>query len=249
MTGLTEQQAEALERAKAIRYYHTLELTPEYTTPGWFDLRRYVGEYGLPADLTGKRVLDVGTWDGFWAFEMERRGAEVVALDLDDERELDWPPRHRPAEYNTAGPRGQGFHAAKAVLGSQVERVVQSIYHATPEELGQFDLVFCGSVLIHLRDQFLAIERIANLTKAGGTFISAEEHDRVADLMPWPMSRYRADRMKAVVYWMPSKRTWRRMMLDAGFDDAREHGTFKMVVGEKQQRFVVPHVVNHASKR
>jgi tRNA (mo5U34)-methyltransferase len=239
---------DALDRAKQLRYYHTLELTPEYTTPGWFDLRGYVGEYGLPDSLAGKRVLDVGTWDGFWAFEMERRGAEVVAIDLDDERDLDWPPRHRPQHYNLEGPRGQGFHAAKEVLGSKVERVVQSIYHATPEELGQFDLVFCGSVLIHLRDQFLAIERICNLVRPGGMFISAEEHDRLCDLLPFTASRYRADRHAAVVYWMPSKRTWRQMMLDAGFDRATQHGTFTMVVGEGDKRFKVPHVVHHAFK-
>jgi tRNA (mo5U34)-methyltransferase len=239
---------DALDRARSLRYYHTIELTPEYTTPGWFDLRPYVAHYGLPESLTGLRVLDVGTWDGFWAFEMERRGAEVVALDLDDERELDWPPRHRPAQYNVAGPRGQGFAAAREVLGSKVERVVRSIYFATPETLGQFDLVFCGSVLIHLRDQFLALERIANLVKPGGMFISAEEHDRVADRLPWTMSRYRADRMKAVVYWMPAMKTWRQMMLDAGFDRVERNGRFTMVVGEGDARFKVPHVVHHAFK-
>jgi tRNA (mo5U34)-methyltransferase len=239
---------DALEQAKQLTYYHTLELTPEYTTPGWFDLRHYVKEYGLPEDLTGKRVLDVGTWDGFWAFEMEKRGAEVVALDLDDERELDWPPRHRPKEYNVDGPRGRGFHVAKEVLGSKVERVVKSIYHATPDDIGQFDLVFCGSVLIHLRDQFLAIERICNLVKPGGMFISAEEHDRLADKLPFTASRYRADRHAAVVYWMPSKKTWKQMMVDAGFDRVEQHGTFTMVVGTGDQQFKVPHVVHHAFK-
>jgi tRNA (mo5U34)-methyltransferase len=237
--------SEALERAKRLKYYHTLELTPEYTTPGWFDLRKYVDEYGIPDDLAGKRVLDVGTWDGYWAFEMEKRGAEVVALDLDDERELDWPPRHRPQDYNTEGPRGQGFHAAKEVLGSKVERVVQSIYHATPEELGQFDLVFCGSVLIHLRDQFLAIERICNLVKPGGMFITAEEHDRLADLIPFTVSRYRADRHAAVVYYMPSVKTWKQMIFDAGFDRVERFGKFTMVVGSGDKQFKVPHVVHH----
>ena len=108
------------------------------------------------------RALEVGTWDGFWAFEMEKRGAEVVALDLDIESDLDWPPRRRPAEWSTEM-RGDGFRLAKQIRGSKVERVDLSIYHATPEELGTFDLVFCGSVLIHLRDQLLALERIANL--------------------------------------------------------------------------------------
>src|SRR5437773_9162299 len=86
---------DVLERAGAQSWYHTLEL-PGLTTSGLFDLRPYVRHYGLPDDLTGKRVLEVGTWDGFWAFELERRGAaEVIAIDLDDESELDWPPRRR----------------------------------------------------------------------------------------------------------------------------------------------------------
>jgi tRNA (mo5U34)-methyltransferase len=187
------------------------------------------------------RALEVGTWDGFWAFEMERRGAEVVALDLDDERELDWPPRRRPQSYSEM-PRGAGFELAKQALGSKVERVVRSVYHATPEELGQFDLVFCGSVLIHLRDQLLALERIANL--CSGTFISAEEYDRRAGLIPGAWSRYTADRPSAVVFWIPSTRTWRRMMWTAGFDQVESKGKFRMRSGD----FSVRHVIHHCRK-
>ncbi|MEK6227878.1 MAG: hypothetical protein AABM31_00955 [Actinomycetota bacterium] len=138
--------------AKELDWYHSLELAPGYVTPGMFDLRDQVDQYRLPARLDGLRALDGGAWDGFWAFEMERRGAEVVALDLDDERELDWPANRRPATYPETL-RGAGFALAKEVFGSKVERVNRSIYDALPEDLGTFDLVFCGSVLIHLRDQ------------------------------------------------------------------------------------------------
>ena len=141
---------ELVERAKTQGWYHTLEL-PGVTTTGVFDMRRYVGDYGLPDSLAGMRVLEVGTWDGFWAFEMEKRGAdEIVAIDLDDENDLDWPPRRRTPKEGVK--RGAGFEIAKELLGSNVQRVVRSVYHALPEDLGQFDLVFCGSVLIHLRD-------------------------------------------------------------------------------------------------
>ena len=150
------------------------------STDGWFDLRPYVKHYGLPSGSTGMRVLDIGTWDGFWAFEMERRGAaEVVALDLDDEAELDWPPRAAPGRSSPTTLRGDGFRLAKELLGSKVERVNCNIYHATPEELGTFDLVFCGSVLIHLRDQLLALERIASLCTRHSSS-SAEEYDKLA---------------------------------------------------------------------
>ena len=237
-----------MERVEAHGWYHTIELAPGSVTKGWFDLRGMIGAYGLPERLDGKRALDVGTWDGFWAFEMERRGAEVVALDLDDERDLDYPPRRRPRSFPET-PRGAGFRLAKEALGSSVERVDLSVYDATPEELGTFDLVFCGSVLIHLRDQLLALERIASLTD--GVFISAEEYDRASGFVPFPVSRYFADRDKAVVFWLPSIRTWRRMLWTAGFDRVEQHGKFRLrsaTAWEVPHVVDVPHVVHHAHR-
>jgi tRNA (mo5U34)-methyltransferase len=235
--------ADLLERAKTLGWYHTLEL-PGLTTEGLFDMRPYVPAYGLPASLAGMRVLEVGTWDGFWAFEMERRGAaEVVALDLDDERDLDWPPRRR--DFNPDVLRGDGFRTAAALLGSKVERRVLSVYDATPEVLGEFDLVLCGSVLIHLRDQLLALERICSLVKPGGTFVSAEEYDRMADLIPVPMARFRGNRPNSVVFWIPSRRAWSQMLWYAGFDTVVEHGRFTMV---GTQGWKIRHVIHHATR-
>lgn len=240
----TEHREGLLREAREREWYHTLELAPGVVTEGWFDLRDQVRHYGLPERLDGKRCLEIGTWDGFWAFELERRGAaEVVALDLDDERDLDWPPRRRPATF-PEGRRGDGFRLAKELRGSGVERVNRSIYHALPEDLGTFDLVFCGSVLIHLRDQLLALERIANLTAPGGTFIFAEEYDRLSGLVPFPVSRYRADREQAVVFWLPSIRTWKRMLWTAGFDRVERRGRFDM----RARDFTVRHVVLHGHK-
>jgi tRNA (mo5U34)-methyltransferase len=230
------------ERAEKISWYHTLELAPGVVTKGIFDLRPWVDRYGIPARLDGMRVLELGAWDGFWSFEMERRGAaEVVALDLDDERELDWPPRRRPELFEERL-RGDGFRLAKEALGSRVKRVVCNIYDADPADLGTFDLVFCGMVLIHVRDQLLALERIARL--CSGTFISAEEPDAATSLLPFPAARYRADRDAAVVFWLPSARTWRHMIGTAGFDQVRRHSRFKM---PSTQGYSVRHVIHHAS--
>lgn len=230
------------EQVRQLGWYHTLELGPGVVTDGMFDLRPYVDRYGIPERLDGQRVLEVGTWDGFWSFELERRGAaEVIALDLDDERELDWPPRRRPAKF-PAGRRGDGFRLAKDALGSKVDRVVCNIYDADPADLGTFDLVFCGMVLVHLRDQLLALERIARL--CSGLFISVEEPGRGLDWLPFPAARYHADRDSAVVYWLPGRRTWRRMMWTAGFDQVREHARFTM---PSRRNFSVRHVINHAS--
>src|SRR5689334_4047032 len=68
-------------------WWHVIEVAPGVVTPGWWDLRPAAERMPWPASLDGMRCLDVGTMDGFWAFELERRGAgEVVAIDLVDPR-------------------------------------------------------------------------------------------------------------------------------------------------------------------
>jgi tRNA (mo5U34)-methyltransferase len=233
---------ELLRRARERDWYHTLELAPGVVTEGWFDLRDQVRHYGLPERLDGLRCLEVGTWDGFWAFELERRGAaEVVALDLDDERDLDWPARRRPETFPDE-PRGEGFRLAAELRGSAVTRVTRSIYEATPEELGTFDLVFCSAVLIHLRDQLLALERMAALCT--GRLVLAEAYDRLSGLLPFPAARLRVEHGPAVVFWSPSVRAWRRMAWAAGFEDVEVTGRFAM----RAKGFTVRHCVLHARR-
>ena len=99
--------------------------------------------------------------DGFWAFEMERRGAaEVVALDLEDPLALDWPAslrgRHDTPLDETKAER---FALAHRALGSRVRRVLLSVYDLSPR-LGTFDFVFCGDLLLHLKDPVSAVESI-----------------------------------------------------------------------------------------
>src|SRR5947208_11455608 len=107
-------------------WYHTLALPGGVTTPGWFDLRPIVERLPWP-DVRGKRCLDVGTYDGFFAFELERRGAaSVMATDISDHSQWDWPraARERGAEYlaSVAGEKGRGFEIARSALGSAVEK-------------------------------------------------------------------------------------------------------------------------------
>ena len=60
-------------RVAAESWWHTLELAPGVTTPGWWDLRPTATRVPWAGSLSGLRCLDVGTMDGFWAFEMEHR--------------------------------------------------------------------------------------------------------------------------------------------------------------------------------
>jgi tRNA (mo5U34)-methyltransferase len=159
-------------------WYHTMEVAPGVTTPGYFDLRPVVDRLPWP-DLRGKRCLDVATYDGFFAFEMERRGAaEVVAIDIADPMDHDWPLDFRataPREIEKFGilPSGSGFRAAAAINGSKVEWRALSVYDLSPAAVGRFDFVLCGSLLIHLRDPLRALAGIRSVTT--GNFMSSDQ--------------------------------------------------------------------------
>jgi SAM-dependent methyltransferase len=235
-------------RAGSVRWYHTIELAPGLVTPGFFDHRPYVERYGLPTDLTGKRALDVGAQDGFWAFELERRGAEVVALDVDRPEELDWP-RH----LRKLGERREGggfpladegaFAIAANALRSSVERVPLNVYDATPERLGSFDLVFAGSMHVHLRDPVRALESMADLCR--GQLVFADARSRRLDWIPGLKLAEFTGESPWMTWWIPTSRTTAAMIRCAGFTDVRIHSRFTLRF--REQRRGVPHVVVHAN--
>ena len=156
---------EALRReVERYPWYHTMDLGGGVVTRGMFDHRPVLERYGLPASLEGRRCLDVGTYDGFWAFEMERRGAaEVVALDIENPDALDWPAAVRDRTVKTMDEtKPERFSVAREALGSNVRRELRSVYDLGPD-LGAFDVVFCGDLLLHLKDPITALERIRSV--------------------------------------------------------------------------------------
>lgn len=147
------------------QWYHSIELAPGLVTPGWFDLREQAASI-LPSDLGGKRCLDVGTFDGFWALEMEKRGGEVTAIDVLDPLQWDWPAGANDETIEAIDGRkraGVGFELAAEALGSSVKRHELSVYDLDPAEIGKFDFIFTGSILLHLRDPVLALTRIRDV--------------------------------------------------------------------------------------
>lgn len=164
-----EIQDPATSLALRREWYHTIELAPGVVTPGWFDTRRVLAELPMPASLAGQRCLDVATFDGFWAFEMERRGAsEVVGIDILDAREWDWPAGSSDEVMAAVGARkdgGTGFAIAREALGSSVERLEMSVYDLDPATVGEFDFVYLGSLLMHLRDPVGALQRVRSVCR------------------------------------------------------------------------------------
>jgi tRNA (mo5U34)-methyltransferase len=109
----------------------------------------------LPQNLSGRSVLDVGAWDGFFSFEAERRGAaRVVASDY-----YSW--------HGTGWGTGQGkagFELAREALDSGVSDVDVDVLDLSPERVGTFDVVLFLGVLYHLPNPLLALERVASVT-------------------------------------------------------------------------------------
>jgi tRNA (mo5U34)-methyltransferase len=216
-------------------WYHTIEVAPGVETPGWFDLRPIVERLPWP-EVRGKRCLDVGTYDGFFAFELERRGAaEVVATDISDHELWDWPPhlRKRGPEFQSAaiGPRrGVGFELARQLLGSSVRLEEVNVYDLSPDAVGEFDVVVCGSLLLHLRDPLGALAAVHSVCR--GHLLSTNQ----VDLLPSVRYRRRpVARLDGTTdlcqWWLPNAAGHRQMVRATGFEVERESGLYSVPVG------------------
>jgi tRNA (mo5U34)-methyltransferase len=227
-------RAERLRREiEGRQWYHTLELAPGVETPGWFDLREIVSRVPLPASLEGKRCLDVGTFDGFWAFEMERRGAEeVVAIDLNDPWRWDWPADTDPKTVEIMARRkreGAGFEVAREALGSSVERLELSVYDLDPSEVGQFDVVYLGSLLLHLKNPVVALERVRSVCT--GTFVLCDAIDLPRTLLFPRLQMATLDGRGRPWWWKPNLAGLVRMVESAGFELIRPPARLRMTPG------------------
>ena len=142
--------------ADAIRWYHTIDLGQGVVTRGVDDSPQRLARVQLPADLSGRSVLDVGAWDGFFSFEAERRGAaRVVACDYYSWHGVGW----------STGRGKAGFELARTALGSRVEDVDLDVMDLSPEKVGTFDVVLFLGVLYHLPNPLLGLERVASAAK------------------------------------------------------------------------------------
>jgi tRNA (mo5U34)-methyltransferase len=144
VTSATRKQIEQLQ---SLGWYHSIELPNGETIRGLQTLDQLhtrVRQFPIPADLTGMRVLDIGAWDGWFTFEMERRGASVVAVDA---------------------VRSATFLRARELLDSRAEYVVADVCDLRPADLGQFDIVLFLGVLYHLKHPMLALDRVCALAK------------------------------------------------------------------------------------
>ena len=151
-------------------FYHTIDLPGLGEMKGEWDLRTSADSYLGHIDLTNKRVLEMGAANGFLSFYMEKKGASVVSYDLSPENDWDivpyahkdgaaWAPKRR----NHIRKINNAYRLSHSLLNSRAEFIQGTVY-AIPQSVGLVDVSTFGSILLHVRDPFLALEQAAAIT-------------------------------------------------------------------------------------
>jgi hypothetical protein len=215
-------------------FYHTIDLPYHGTQIGQWDLRRGVTDYLGQVDVRGKRVLELGTATGMLSFAMEARGAEVIGFDLAPDAPWDLVPLASCPDL------GHCFHYkggelermrnsywfCHRVLRSGSRLVYGSVYDV-PGEIGPVDVCVFGSILLHLRDPFLALangSRLARQTVVVTDLLSGHFAAQGKDSpdMPEVLFLPRPEDPLAIdTWWSLSPGAVRRFLAVLGFEDSR----------------------------
>lgn len=251
-------QAQGIDDIDRYYWYHTIDLPGGIVTPGLYDYRDSLAGFQFPDDMRGKTVLDVGSATGFFAFEFERRGAQVVSVELPSLECLDRFPGQETSSLlrkiqhmivpHSADRLGMLVHEYSAqelhyymldapfqlcarLLNSRVERRYSTIYELSAERLGQagFDFVFLGDILVHTLRPFDAIVAAAGMCR--GALV-------VAQMMPGepedaPAMIYQGGRNPLeddICWWLPNEQCFRQILLKLGFATAEVAGTYEGIL-------------------
>ncbi len=209
-------------------WYHSYYFDNGYTVVGDYDIGLNIGEYGFPTDMTGMRVLDIGTGSGWFAHYFEQLGADVTTTDargycdFDVRERFEYPPveseKHQPDRIEDGkpvyfSPVSGGFWTMKDILGSKVRYVNSRVYDVADALPGEkFDLVFMGALLLHLRDPVGAL--MAARRVCGDRFIATTSilEDGAAEPR---MTLYTQSDL--ITWWCPNEACFRHWFIEAGF--------------------------------
>jgi SAM-dependent methyltransferase len=148
-------------------FYHVMDLPGVGRVGGEWDLRGRVDEYLGSIDFRGKRVLEIGPASGFLTVEMEKRGADVVAVEVTDDPGWDFVPYPaaildpvRPSRREHMRRIKNSFWFTRAAHDSRA-RLYYGDATSLPDALGHFDVAVMAAVLLHVRSPAAIIESCA----------------------------------------------------------------------------------------
>jgi tRNA (mo5U34)-methyltransferase len=172
---------------------------------------------------------------------MQRRGAsEVLGIDILDPHQWDWPAGSDEALTAALGARkarGRGFELVNEALGSPVKRRELSVYDLDPDDVGEFDLVYLGSLLLHLRDPVGGLMAVRKVCRE--TLIVCDAID------PGKTRRFRRQPVASLDgrgrpwWWKGNLAALARMVEAAGFELTEPPRKIRMKrgAGQPRQRF------------
>jgi tRNA (mo5U34)-methyltransferase len=197
-------ETDLVHRIQSLPWFHSIDLGNGLVTPGRarLDDLKAMADVMFDEALTGKTILDIGCYDGFYSFEAHRRGAKrVVATDHFIWRD----PRCREC-----------FELARDIIAPGMEVHDLDIPDLTPDRIGTFDLVVFAGVLYHLRHPFQTLERISPLARE--TLVVETHLDAIESRRPamtfYPGSELNNDPSN---WWGPNRACVEAMLQDVGF--------------------------------
>ncbi len=207
-------------------FYHAVELPDGRVIDGHWDLRGREFDYLGGYEVGGRRVLELGPASGGLTFFMERQGAKVVGIDAGFDLSVDLVP------YECRDLTGERLDITRRVgatqnawwyvhqrLGSKAAMVYAPIYEL-PADLGRFDVAVFGSILLHLRRPFDALEQAARLTDRAIVVTEAfDPHLAGVDdaVVRWNPAR---ERHPGTLWWSFTPVAIQEMLLTLGFPNS-----------------------------
>lgn len=251
------QQNEITELIEKVPFwFHSIELGHGLVTNGQKSLETLGNELrqmSLPS-LTGKTVLDIGAWDGFFSFAAETLGASrVMALDhyvwsmnLSKQQEY-WRNCKQqnivPSQYHLVPghwspgtlPGKLGFDTAHRIRNSKVEQYVGDFMKMDPIEIGMYDVVFFLGVLYHLEDPLRGLRRLSMYTRelaiieTAAVYVDKHENDSLLEF-------YGSNELCGDVsnWFAPNLRALEKMCLAAGFKKVVPVSAYPPPIGDQQ---------------
>jgi tRNA (mo5U34)-methyltransferase len=199
---MTLDEAKSLV-ARVTHWHHIFEIFPGLITPGSYNPGFLLDMLRLPSDLRGVRVLDIGTSDGFFAMQLARRGANVVAIDYRKKTE-------------------HGYYIMEELNKIDIKYHVMNIYEISPKLLGEFDIVLFLGVLYHLPDMLRALYLIRQCCR-GTLFVETHSENEfcpgIAAARYYEGAALKNDHTN---FWAPNRLCVMSMLYDTGFDVLRE---------------------------
>jgi tRNA (mo5U34)-methyltransferase len=152
----------------------------------------------IPESFEGHSVLDIGTFDGFYAFLAEARGADRIVA-VDNEQYIEWVR----ARWGVELEGGEGFRAIHALLDSQVEyRKLDAL--ELDRLADSFDFVFCCGILHRVEAPGLLLRLLRRRLSEGGRVLIETHGVFAAPDDSDPVHRYRPGEVYPhddYVYW------------------------------------------------